>query len=50
MVSKEFDQAVVNPVVVWFNDAFAIFVVEPKQTFLLDGRPDYWIDVRFDFR
>ena len=42
LVSKEFDYAVVivNPVVVWFHDALAVFVPEPKQTFLLDGRPD----------
>jgi hypothetical protein len=46
LVPEEFDNAFVNPVVVWFNDPLAVFVVEPKQAFLFDGRPDYWVDVR----
>jgi hypothetical protein len=40
LVSKELDYAVVNSIVVWFNDALAVFVTEPKQAFWLGCRPD----------
>src|SRR5260370_33418214 len=50
LVAKELDDAVVNPVVVWFNDALAVFVAESKQALFLDRRPDQWIDFRFGFR
>jgi len=40
----------VNPIIVRFHDALAVFVAEPKQAFLLNGCPDEWIDVRIDFR
>src|SRR5258708_3070628 len=50
LVSEELNYALVNPVVVWFDDALAVLVAESKQAFLLDCRPDQWIDVRFGFR
>ena len=40
LVPKELDQTFVNPV----------FVAEPEQAFLLNGRPDDWMDVRVDCR
>ena len=50
LIPEELDNAFVNPIVVWFDNPLAVFVVEPKQTFLLNGRPDYWVDIRIWFR
>ena len=36
LVSKKLDSPVVNTVVVWFDDALVVLVVEPEQALLLD--------------
>jgi hypothetical protein len=50
LISKEFDDTLVYAVVVRLDNAFTVFVVEPKQSFLFYCCPDEWIDVQFWFR
>jgi len=39
LVGKKLDGTVVDPVIMWFNNALAVFVAKPNQTFLLDCSP-----------
>jgi hypothetical protein len=50
LVSKEFDQTFVNPVIVRLHDTLAIFVAEPEQKFFLNGGPDEWFAVTRETR
>jgi len=37
LISKQLGHTVVNPVVMWFNNAHPVLVAKPKQSPLLDG-------------
>jgi hypothetical protein len=40
LISKKLDRTVVNPVIVWFENAFLVPVYEPNQASVLDRRPE----------
>lgn len=50
LISKEFDDPLVNPVVVRLYDTLAVFVTEAKQAFPLNRSPDDRIDIQDSFR
>jgi hypothetical protein len=49
LIREELDDAVVNPVVVRFDDPFLVSIAKPKHASLIDHVPEQGIDVRLWF-
>jgi hypothetical protein len=49
LIREELDDAVVNPVVVRFDDPFLVSIAKPKHASLIDHVPEQGIDVRLGF-
>jgi hypothetical protein len=49
LIREELDDAVVNPVVVRFDDPFLVSIAKPKQASLIDRFPEQGIDFRLGF-
>jgi len=49
LIREDLDDAVVNPVVVRFDNPFLVSITEPKKAPLIDRVPDQGIDFRLGF-
>jgi len=50
LICEKLDYAVVNPVVVWFDNALPAFIEQPDETCFIDGLPELGIDVWLGWR
>ena len=50
LICEELDYAVVDPVVVRFDNALPILIDQPDETCFVDGLPELRIDVRLECR
>jgi hypothetical protein len=49
LIREELDDAVVNSVIVRFDDPFLVSIAKPKQASLIDRVPEQGIDFRLGF-
>jgi hypothetical protein len=47
LIAQEFDDAVVNPIIVRFDNPVLVSVEQSNQASLLDSRSEQFIDARF---
>jgi hypothetical protein len=49
LIREELDDAVVNPVIMRFDDPLLVSIAKPKQISLIDRLPEQGIDFRLGF-